>query len=51
MDDCSEELVVNRRTRVSIKIGTLNKSISIKGKYNLNWFDFQEEIKCWVIKI
>ena len=36
---------------VSIKTGTLNKSISIKGKYNLNWFDFQDDIKCCVLNI
>ena len=36
---------------VSIKTGSLNKSISIKGKYNLNWFDFQQDIKCCVLNI
>ena len=36
---------------VSIKTGPLNKSISIKGKYNLNWFDFQDDIKCCVLNI
>ena len=36
---------------VSIKTGSLNKSISIKGKYNLNWFDFQDDIKCCVLNI
>ena len=36
---------------VSIKTGSLDKSISIKGKYNLNWFDFDNEIKSCVIRI
>ena len=36
---------------VSIKTGPLDKSISIKGKYNLNWFDFDNEIKSCVIRI
>jgi hypothetical protein len=36
---------------VSIKTGSIDKSISIKGKYNLNWFDFDNEIKSCVIRI
>ena len=36
---------------VSIKTGRLDKSISIKGKYNLNWFDFDNEIKSCIVKI
>jgi len=36
---------------VSIKTGKLDKSISIKGKYNLNWFDFDNGIKSCIVKI
>ena len=36
---------------VSIKTGKLYKSISIKGKYNLNWFDFDNGIKSCIVKI
>ena len=36
---------------VSIKTGRLDKSISIKGKYNLNWFDFDNGIKSCIVEI
>ena len=36
---------------VSIKTGKLDKSISIKGKYNLNWFDFDNGIKSCIVII
>lgn len=36
---------------VSIKTGKLDKSISIKGQYNLNWFDFDNGIESCIIKI
>ena len=36
---------------VSIKTGSLDKSISIKGKYNLNWFDFDNGIKSCIVRI
>lgn len=36
---------------VSIKTGKLDKSISIKGKYKLNWFDFDNGIKSCIIYI
>lgn len=36
---------------VSIKTGKLDKSISIKGNYNLNWFDFDNGIKSCIVTI
>ena len=36
---------------VSIKTGKLDKSISIKGQYNLNWFDFDNGIKSCIVTI
>jgi len=36
---------------VSIKTGPLDKSISIKGKYNMNWFDFDNGVKSCIVKI
>ena len=36
---------------VSIKTGKLDKSMSIKGQYNLNWFDFDNGIESCIIKI
>lgn len=36
---------------VSIKTGRVHESISIKGKYNLNWFDFDYRIKSCIVKI
>ncbi|MDB4183267.1 hypothetical protein N9672_02835, partial [Flavobacteriaceae bacterium] len=36
---------------VSIKTGKLYKSISINGKYKLNWFDFDNGIKSCIVRI
>lgn len=36
---------------LNLKTGKLNKSLVLKGSYNLKWIDFYEDIKACIVKI